>query len=138
MEEGKKNFLKFGLPPLLWMVVIFCGSSIPGHYVPKNYYFHQIAHFIEYSIFGVLLTRGFAHIVKGLGVLKMSALSVLLIVIFALFDEWRQSFVPGRGCSINTVFFDTAYAIFGVTLYDEVVFLLSRRKKKAEDRPPLQ
>ena len=131
MDERKKDFLKFGLPPLLWMVVIFCGSSTPGLYIPKNYYLHQSAHFIEYSIFGILLTRGFAHIVKGLGMFKMSVLSVLLILAFALFDEWRQSFVPGRGCSLNTVFFDTAYAIFGVSLYDEVIFLLSRKKPKS-------
>jgi len=131
MEEGNKNLLKFGLPPLLWMLVIMGFSSMPGVLIPNNYYIHQIAHFIEYSIFGVLLTRGFAHIVRGLGVLRMSALSVLLIVLFALFDEWRQSLVPGRGCSLNTVFFDTAYAIFGVTLYDEVAFLLSRKKKKS-------
>lgn len=130
MKARQHDLLIFGLPPLLWMFVIFCLSSIPGRYIPSDRFLHQAAHFTEYAILGVLLTRGLAHIVKGLKVLKMSLLSVLMIFLFAAFDEWRQSFVPGRGCSLDTVFFDTAYAIFGVILYDEAILFLARRTPK--------
>ena len=130
MNERKKNFLVFGLPPLLWMLIILGLSSIPGKYIPKAYALHQAAHFTEYSIFGVLLARGFAHLQKRLNVLQLSILTVILGVIFAFLDEWRQSFVPGRSCNLSTVFFDMAYIVVGVFLYDEVVFFLSRKKRK--------
>jgi len=131
MDQEKKNFLMFELPPLVWMLAILGFSSIHGKYIPSSNLLHQGAHFVEYSVFGVLLARGFSHFKKRLSVLKFSTLSVFLIVLFAFFDEWRQSFVPGRSCNFITVFFDTAYAIVGVSLYDEAVLLLSRKKRVA-------
>ena len=136
MEAWKKRFWTFGFPPLLWMVVIFCLSSVPGKHIPKIYLLHQAAHLIEYSVFGVLLARALAHLEIKLNVWTLSLLSVLLIAFFAIFDEWRQSFVPGRTGNLSTVFFDTAYAILGVALYDEIVFVLW--KKKARGTPDSQ
>lgn len=130
MEEGRKNFWIFGFPPLMWMMIIFGLSSVPGKYVPKGVLIHQMAHFVEYAVFGVLLARGFAHLKKRLGVLELSILSVVLAVVFAFFDEWRQSFVPGRMCNFGTVIFDTVYAILGVSIYDEVALILSHKKRK--------
>ena len=129
MDEGKKNFWVFEFPPLLWMGIIFCLSSIPGRYVPRSWLFHHAGHFIEYSVLGVLLARAMAHLKIKWNVLMFSFLSVVLIILYALFDEWRQSFVPGRTCSLNTVFFDAAYAILGVVLYDEIVFVLRKKKR---------
>ena len=131
MEEWKKRFWVFGFPPLLWMVIILGLSSIPGWYIPKSWLFHHLGHFIEYFVFGILLARAFAHLNIKLNVLKLSLLSVILIAIFALFDEWRQSFVPGRTSQLITVFFDAAYAVLGVALYDEIVFFLPKGKKPA-------
>lgn len=131
MNEEKKNFLAFELPPLLWMLIILGFSSIPGKYIPSIYLLHQAAHFFEYFVFGVLVARGLAHLKVKLSVFKLSVLSVVLAVLFALFDEWRQSFVPGRSCRLSTVFFDTAYALLGVLLYDEIVFRVFPKDRKA-------
>ena len=135
MEEWKKRFWVFGFPPLLWMGVIFCLSSIPGRYVPKGWFLHQIGHLIEYSVFGVLLARALAHLRIKLNVLTLSFLSVFLIALFAIFDEWRQSFVPGRQAIPITIFFDAAYATLGVTLYDEIIFVLLKKKRNAVPAP---
>jgi VanZ family protein len=134
MEEGKKDFVVFELPPLLWMGVIFCLSSIPGRYIPSSLLFHQIGHFIEYFVFGVLLARGLAHLKIKLNAVSLSLLSVFLVVLFAFFDEWRQGFVPGRVRDFTTVFFDAVYALFGIFLYEEFVFKLFRKKKGPEGR----
>ena len=139
MKEWKKRFWVFGFPPLLWMAVILGLSSIPGRYLPRSFLLHHVAHLIEYSVFGVLLARALAHLRIKLNVLKLSLLSVLLIVLFAIVDEWRQSFVPGRHARIDTIFFDGGYATLGVALYSQIVFglLMLKRKKLSLDRRAL-
>ena len=130
MEAWKKRFWIFGFPPLLWMLVIFTLSSIPGRYIPRSLPVHHFGHFIEYSVFGVLLARALAHLNIRLNVLTLSLLSILLIILFAIFDEWRQSFVPGRHNNWYTIFFDGAYATLGVAFYDEIVFVLFKKRTK--------
>jgi len=123
MEAWKRRFWVFGFPPILWMLIIAGLSSIPGQYLPRSYWAHQAAHWVEYTVFGVLLARALAHLNIKLNVWTLSLLSVVLIVLFACFDEWRQSFVPGRHAQIETVFFDAAYAVLGVFFYDDVILL---------------
>ncbi len=122
MEKWKKRFWIFGFPPILWMVAIFLMSSIPGRYIPNLFLIHEIGHLIEYSVFGILLARAFAHLRIRLNVWKLALLSVGLIVAFAAFDEWRQSFVPGRSARLVTVFLDGLYATIGVAVYSQLVF----------------
>jgi VanZ family protein len=131
MEIWKKRFWVFGFPPLLWMGVIFCLSSIPGRYVSRDYLLHHLGHLIEYFVFGVLLARAFAHLRIRLNVWMLSLLSIALIVFFAAFDEWRQSFVPGRHARLDTIFFDGLYATLGVALYSRIVYVILMRKRKA-------
>ncbi len=133
MEQRKRRFWAFGFPPLLWMGVIFTLSSIPGKHIPKGWLIHQAAHFVEYFVLGLLLARALAHLQIKLRVLTLSLLSVLGVLLFAIFDEWRQSFVPGRSSDLVTVLFDGGYAALGVAFYDEVVFVfLGKRKKRFE------
>jgi len=144
MKEWKEHFWVFGFPPLLWMGIIICMSSIPGRYIPHAYYLHQLGHFIEYFIFGILLARALAHLRIKLNVWKLSILSISLIVFFAAFDEWRQSFVPGRQAIPITIFFDAIYATLGIALYSRIYFVIlmgkrnqlrSRRRGSSQDLP---
>lgn len=130
MEKIKKHFWVFVFPALLWMLVIFIMSSIPGRYLPHGRIYHTIGHFIEYFIFGVLLARALAHLRIKLNVWKLSFLSIALIVLFAVFDEWRQSFVPGRSAIPITILYDGLYATLGVSLYSRIYFVMLMGKKK--------
>jgi VanZ family protein len=129
MEEWKKRFWVFGFPPLLWMGIICALSSIPGQYIPRSWLFHHVGHLIEYSVFGVLLARALAHLRIKLNVWTLSLLSIGLIVLFAIFDEWRQSFVSGRHAIPITIFFDGVYATLGVAMYSQIVFVFLMRKR---------
>jgi VanZ family protein len=130
MESWKKRFWVFGFPLLLWMSVIFCFSSVPGRYLPRSYLVHHLGHLVEYFVFGVLLARALAHLRIKLNVWMLSLLSIVLILIFAVFDEWRQSFVPGRHARIDTIFFDGVYATLGVAIYSRIVFVYLMQKRK--------
>jgi VanZ family protein len=132
MEKWKNDFLTFELPPLLWMGVILCLSSIPGRYFPSNQLFHQAAHCFEYLVFGILLARGLAHLKIKLNAASLLFVSLGLITLFAVFDEWRQGFVPGRMSNPKTVFFDALYALAGVFIYEEFAFKLFKKKDKTQ------
>ena len=144
MKEWKKRFWVFGFPPLLWIAVILGLSSIPGRYLPRSVLFHHAGHLVEYGVFGVLLARALAHLRIKLNVWKLSILSISLIVFFAAFDEWRQSFVPGRQAIPITIFFDAIYATLGIALYSRIYFVIlmgkrnqlrSRRRGSSQDLP---
>ena len=95
------------LLPILWMVVIFVLSSIPGTAFPKQPfpYFTELAHLVEYSILGILWYR----------VLKPKIFLVLVIcILYGISDEIHQLFVPFREYSILDMALDTVGVCVGV------------------------
>ena len=54
----------------------------------------KIAHFTEYAILGLLAARAFRPYRRWF------LISAVLIVVYALIDEYHQSFVPSRTASI--------------------------------------
>ena len=66
----------------------------------------KIAHFTEYGILGYLAVRAF-RTSPGLGISRnWVLLSLSLVVVYALIDEFHQSFVPSRTASIYDSFID--------------------------------
>jgi len=99
----------FGLASLFYMIGIILLSSVPRHPAPRNTLFEYGLNLIHIPMFAgltFLLIRTFVP--KGRGVASAPAcLGVaLLLVIFAVFDEWHQSFVPGRSASVVDVMLD--------------------------------
>lgn len=92
--------------PILWMVVIFGLSSIPGSRIPPLFPgFDILAHLIEYSILGFLWARA----LQG-----KFFLAILLGILYGIFDEIHQVFVPLREFSIIDMLVDGAGVILGV------------------------
>lgn len=56
------------------------------------------AHFTEYLIFGVLLVVAARRTWPALGWGKLALVAVALASLYAVTDEFHQSFVPGRMC----------------------------------------
>lgn len=85
--------------PLLWyMGLIFVLSSRPQPELLREAP-DYVLHFVAYFVLAVLTVRAFA---RGLiGPVKHSAvvLGLALSFVYALSDEWHQSFVPGRVAS---------------------------------------
>jgi VanZ family protein len=80
----------------------------------------KLAHFTEYAILGFLAARAFRPYCRWF------LISVALIVVYALLDEYHQSFVPSRTASLVDSFIDMAGGI--------TALILVRRKKAADFR----
>jgi VanZ family protein len=134
-------FLKYWSPVLIWLGVIFVGSSDlmsaehtsrflvpfllwlnPDISVESLTLIHicvrKAAHPTEYAILALLLCRA---VFRGTN-LKWSRSTLFVsvwiaCVLMAAGDEFRQSFVESRGASPWDVMIDSAGAIFGLLIY---------------------
>lgn len=82
--------LRAYLPAIAWSAVLFGLSSRSTLIVPLEAGYDKVAHFAAYALLGLLL----AHAHRALG--WPSAAAVAVGLLYALSDEWHQSFVPGR------------------------------------------
>ena len=115
---------RYILPPLAWAGLIFYLSGIPGLKTPFSwdYILRKLAHMFEYAVLCALVARAFAG--AGLTGRRQVGYAVILAVLYAVTDEYHQSFVPGRFCSPMDVLIDAVGAAAGY-----YGFLLLRRRK---------
>ena len=111
MAAARNRFLRWiylGGPVFAYAALIFFLSSLSSfpEEVPSFFGFDKIAHFAEYFIYGALLYRWFSNVDAFSGKNRALILTILVGVIYALADEWHQSFVPGRDASWGDVLFD--------------------------------
>jgi VanZ family protein len=136
-----ERFLKYWLPLLLWMSLIFSASTTAGapnissaFLRPILYWIdpkmsddtfeiihtcvRKMAHLTEYAALGFLALRAmrgdpkFAH--KTLS--RQVALAVVFSAIYASSDEFHQRYVPGRHPAVTDVMIDTTGATIGIGL----------------------
>jgi VanZ family protein len=92
------KFLRFWLPVLLYVTLIFVVSSLQGLQPPQLFgtFSDKIPHAVEYGILGFLLVRA----IRGTELLQRSLPAGLVALIVglavALADELYQAYVPGR------------------------------------------
>jgi hypothetical protein len=89
------------------MVVVASGQSQIA--APQGIGFDKVAHF---SVFGLLATL----VARCPGVLRFRY-AILLVSLFGISDEFRQSFTPGRAVEFADWVADTLGAVTAVTLY---------------------
>ena len=116
------KFLKFWLPVIAWMGLIFYLSSIPDlkSNLPAiwDLILRKIAHILEFYILFLLFTRALDWPKKlrprrtSLWLEKLFW-DVIFSIIYAFSDEYHQKFVHERGCSLKDVGFDTIGVLFG-------------------------
>lgn len=104
------RFFKYGLPPILWALVIFSFSSftvgVSNEIYVKDFLVKKMIHMIEYAILSILIYRGLFN--YGFDKKKSLFLSLLLAGLYAVSDEFHQSFTPGREPKIRDVLIDLA------------------------------
>ena len=106
------------LPLIIWIVMIFGLSSIPGFSpddvglvrLPAG--FDKIVHFFEYAVFAMLYYRGLSY-----GGVRIRW-SIVIIVIMsgiavAALDEMYQSYIPRRDSSFFDLVMDSAGVVAG-------------------------
>ncbi len=111
------SFYKYWFPVILYSILIFIISSIPGSALPRNIAsVNYILHILEYFPLGILTYRAVKNTKLTLPVKKIFIFSVLLVVVYAASDEFHQLFVPGRYASSLDLFCDSLGAIIGARI----------------------
>jgi len=83
-------------PLILWL---FPNTS-PETLAVIHFVTRKIAHFTEYAILGFLAARAFRTSPRPAVHERWLLICVTLVVVYALLDEYHQSFVPSRTASI--------------------------------------
>lgn len=110
-KSGK--FITKILPAILWMLIIFLLSNIPGDQYPQESFdYGSIAHFFEFLILSYLLTAA-----SGKYTFKKMLVVLTFCLLFALSDEWHQSFVPNRSVSLLDWLVDGVGTVAGLAVY---------------------
>jgi VanZ family protein len=85
-------------PLVLWLFPNTSAETLATiHFVTR-----KLAHFTEYAILGFLAARAFRTSPRWF------LISAVLVVVYALIDEYHQSFVPSRTASVYDSFIDMA------------------------------
>src|SRR5580765_3125115 len=118
-------------PLVVWAVLIFIGSSnlLSGSHTsmflvrPLRWLFPQASdaalqtihllirkagHVVEYAILAWLAARAFRTSSRELLRARWFWISLLLVILYSLSDEFHQSFVPSRGASLHDSLIDSA------------------------------
>lgn len=123
-----KKFLKFWFPVFCYFGIIFFVSSLPGIKIPGPVGItDKLAHLVEYAILGILLSRALRQ-TTSISPSWVICTVVIVSFVYALSDEFHQSFVPGRDCSIYDAWADLIGSTLGGFLYP----LFSQLKSKEE------
>ena len=80
-----------------------------------NHIIRKLAHFSIFGFLGLVLSIIFTTI--GFEKSKVFALALSISTIYALFDEFHQLFVPGRGAEFKDVLIDFSGALIAIIIY---------------------
>lgn len=111
-------------PTVVYMILIFLSSSVPGRNLP-GVVDDRIAHFLVYFGLGVttmLSAAGFAP--EGISLAHFLA-ALVVTLLFALSDEWHQSFVAGRDSSAK----DLAFDMLGAGSAEALIWVLTGARR---------
>jgi VanZ family protein len=135
-----RSFVKYWLPLLVWMGIIFSASSDSGSFQHSSrivaplvrwllpnlsdeavyaivVFVRKCAHLAEYAVLALLLWRALRReSTQGNTAWRWSkaGLVLVLVALYASSDEIHQAFVPSREASIWDVMLDTTGAAFGL------------------------
>jgi VanZ family protein len=135
-----RRFLKNWLPVLIWLGVIFLGSTdllsaehtsrfiipflrwlkpdiSPETLALIHFMVRKCAHICEYAVLALLLFRAaycMTNLKRPMAILYVSVWVGCFLV--AATDEFHQGFVASRGASARDVMIDSAGAIFGLLI----------------------
>jgi len=99
--------------------------------------FDKVLHWMEYTLFGYLLVRATAVLPPSSRIFRHGAMMAVAVgVLYAVSDEWHQSFVQGRDASLGDLLFDTLGVVYGVIFrktFRDGVRLLSAMEARSEE-----
>jgi VanZ family protein len=153
------RFVKYWLPLLLWLGVIFLGSTdlmsaehtsrfivpflrwlkpdiSPETLASIHLIIRKCAHLGEYAVLALLLLRAaiFMTTLKWSPAILYVSVWVACLVV-ATTDEFHQTFVASRGASATDIMIDSGGAILGLLIGAAFVMSRSTRREKTPAEP---
>jgi VanZ family protein len=106
-------------PLILWLLP----DTTPETLAVVHFITRKLAHFTEYAILGFLAARAFRLSPRTAIRNRWFLISLIVVVTYALIDEYHQSFVPTRTASLWDSFIDISGGL--------AALLIIRRRKGA-------
>jgi VanZ family protein len=126
-----KKIVFYWLPVILWCCLIFYLSSIPDlrSDFPNNidYVLRKLAHMTEYAILAFLFFRA---AVLDVGKKRALVFAIFFAFIFALSDEYHQTFVAGRSGNAVDILIDSSAILLSAAAIDKRCPDVSIRKSE--------
>src|SRR5438067_11029547 len=151
VRSAGSRFRRYG-PLIAWAILIFVGSGnilsaahtsillravrwlFPNVRDESLAVFHLLVrkagHLTEYAILATLAARAFRGASHDLLRRHWFWVSLLLAMVYALTDEWHQSFVPSRTASIYDSWIDSVGALIALT----IIWLRHRKSEPDSSR----
>lgn len=113
------RFVSHYLPPIAYATAILIVSSIPRLDTPDLgvTFLDKIFHGIEYMILAALVLRAAKARSSEAKTPKLIILSLTICLVFSAFDEYHQSFIPGRFADVFDFVADAAGIGLGGLVY---------------------
>ena len=125
-EFSALNTSKVFRPLILWVFPNLSEEGVAAvHFITR-----KLGHFSEYAVLGILSARAFAGSANDFVQRHWFHIAVLLIVCYALLDEFHQIFVPGRTASI----YDSAIDVVGGLTALLLIRFRHRRRQSLRSR----
>ena len=111
--------------PLLIMAVLYWLSTLPGTPLPDDPALYALFYWMPPSVQNTLHVPAYAALAWAwrwaLGAWLRASIAQMICAFaiasaYGVFDEWHQSFVPGRYASLTDVLFNVAGAALGIWL----------------------
>lgn len=133
MQQGRsfRDTLRTWLPPVLWMLVIFAGSSLPGKDIPGGY--STYGHLGEYAVLGALLLIAIRRTWPAWR-LQAAAVALGVASAYGVTDELHQFLSPGRVPDRADWAADTLGAAVGIAVVGAIILSRVRRARSEERR----
>jgi VanZ family protein len=116
-----------------WVVSLLWGDDGKPSIRTTNFLVRKFAHFFEYAVLAALLFRAFRAESRIRWRLSWAGYSFSIVVIWALLDEFHQSFTKFRGSSIYDSLIDSAGGLCSLSLIALYAYL---RRRKRDSRIP--
>jgi VanZ family protein len=117
--------IKYWLPTVIWMAIIFSFSQHPSIQASStsilDFIIKKMAHFWEYFILSTLLAYSLTKSTSA-SRRRTTLLAIVISIVYALTDEFHQSFVPGRTPAMRDIIIDITGALSA-----QIVILRSKR-----------
>ncbi len=107
----------FRLAPILLVIywaMLFTGTHLPGSSLRGVHFNDKLMHFGAFAGLAFLLAWALP---KSIGRINSLVIAAILIMTYAVLDEWTQGFVPNRSPDIHDFFADTLGMLAGFLAY---------------------